>query len=259
MFTSAAVFCCLEPMADHRSPFHWCRHLYSDRSGLCPHYRYHSWTTSSHRHGDNSPAGFNLLLSWWLCCVHVSLVAQWIAVTFPLMQCCTCVLSLCIFIFVFFYWLFVFLHLQRYVFPSTNRDEREKHPVCHEPPHPRALQREERSGVGRHHLPVFISLVLAALRDGGPHACGTPAISVQPGQSHRGQQQRPDPQCRSCQVPSVPKALARWALSLGGTSEGRRSLRSLWVCVFERKKKKEWHFYYRSWTSPVMEVSCYSV
>lgn len=25
-----------------RAQVHWCRHLYTDRSGLCPHYRYHS-------------------------------------------------------------------------------------------------------------------------------------------------------------------------------------------------------------------------
>lgn len=80
----------------------------------------------------------------------------------------------------------------------TNRDEWEKHPVCNGPSHTGALQCDEHSRLRSHHLALFISLLLAALRDRGPYTWGAPPITLHPGQNLRGQQQRPDAQRRSC-------------------------------------------------------------
>lgn len=96
-------------------------------------------------------------------------------------------------------------------YSAPTRDEREEHPVSDGPTHPGALQCDEHGRLGGHHLPLFISLLLAAFRDGGPHAWGAPPITLHPGQKLRGQQQRPDPQRWSCQVPGVPQTVIRWA------------------------------------------------
>lgn len=106
--------------------------------------------------------------------------------------------------------LFFFKSLSCVSFPSvllcifTNRDEREKHPVCNKPTHTRALQCDEHSRFRSNHLPLFISFLLTAFRDRGPHSWGAPPITLHPGQNLRGQQQCSDPQHWPCQVTSLP-------------------------------------------------------
>lgn len=91
-----------------------------------------------------------------------------------------------------------------------NRDEREEYPVCNGPTHTGALHRDEHSRLGSHHLALLISLLLSALRDGGPYTWGPPPITLHPSQNLRGQQQCPDPERWSCQVTSVPQTFTRW-------------------------------------------------
>lgn len=80
-------YCCchyLFPLLnnDRRYPLHWCRHLYSDWSGLCPHYRYQHRLT---HHSDvilmgHGSAGCTycslppVILLWMTLTLHVFLL-----------------------------------------------------------------------------------------------------------------------------------------------------------------------------------------